>query len=87
MAIKKFIVGKWYKWVGPKVTEEPWTCSMVFFFDGKPHKCIKTDRTPSHANFDNDPYSMLWIWWTKHTSQHKYFVLCRAPAKKKVRKP
>ena len=78
MAIKKFVVGKWYKWTG-RPTEYLGAREPEMLCDGKPRKCLSTNN--GYIKFSGIPGS-----W-HYNGFEEYFTICREPSKKKARKP
>jgi hypothetical protein len=60
--VTEFEVGKWYKWVGPKVRGDGWNHAgeMDFVFDGVPHKCIL--GRGAGADFEDHRRGFEWGW-------------------------
>ena len=72
MAIEKFIVGHYYKYVGDPNFHENWNEHMDKWKDGVPRKCIKisTDsgRVYQECEFENIGGDMHWCY--RRTSGH-----------------
>jgi len=62
--LKKFEVGKYYKWIGPKDFYDNWNEDMEKWKDGKKRKCFRVNYS-STAFFDIDS-----DWHYSHCLEH-----------------
>lgn len=80
MAVSRFEVGKYYRWIGPKDFRDNWNDQMEAWKDGKARKCTEIDTGDNvNASFDginNDEYHP-YGWQYYHCIQHFEEVLGR----------
>jgi len=82
MAVDKFEVGKWYRFIGDK---DLLTREAIDIADGNPKKCINIGKDPKEeAVFEGmkNPYawsSNMWIW------NRKSFIEVKAPSQSKTK--
>ena len=72
MAVKEFVTGKWYVYLGPYNPGEGWNCDggyMDFVMDRKPHKC-KYGCGERASFYDSEDPNADWHW---DEEDRKYF--------------